>query len=85
MGVGTPDDIINAVVQGVDMFDCVMPTRNAPMLICSRLPDCSDCEMPDTAMTLDRLMRAVIVIPVRIFLELISIIWTNVRKYSAPA
>ena len=29
MGVGTPDDIINAVVQGVDMFDCVMPTRNA--------------------------------------------------------
>ena len=29
MGVGTPDDIINAVIQGVDMFDCVMPTRNA--------------------------------------------------------
>lgn len=29
MGVGTPDDIIQAVVRGVDMFDCVMPTRNA--------------------------------------------------------
>ncbi len=29
MGVGTPQDIINAVLQGVDMFDCVMPTRNA--------------------------------------------------------
>jgi queuine tRNA-ribosyltransferase len=29
MGVGTPDDIISAVIQGVDMFDCVMPTRNA--------------------------------------------------------
>ena len=29
MGVGTPDDIINAVKQGVDMFDCVMPSRNA--------------------------------------------------------
>jgi len=29
MGVGTPADIIRAVVQGIDMFDCVMPTRNA--------------------------------------------------------
>jgi queuine tRNA-ribosyltransferase len=29
MGVGTPDDIVEAVLRGVDMFDCVMPTRNA--------------------------------------------------------
>jgi queuine tRNA-ribosyltransferase len=29
MGVGTPEDIVYAVGQGVDMFDCVMPTRNA--------------------------------------------------------
>ncbi|MDD3530935.1 MAG: tRNA guanosine(34) transglycosylase Tgt [Gallionellaceae bacterium] len=29
MGVGTPEDIVHAVGQGVDMFDCVMPTRNA--------------------------------------------------------
>ena len=29
MGVGTPVDIVNAVEQGIDMFDCVMPTRNA--------------------------------------------------------
>jgi queuine tRNA-ribosyltransferase len=29
MGVGTPQDIVDAVVRGVDMFDCVMPTRNA--------------------------------------------------------
>ena len=28
MGVGTPDDLIEAVYRGVDMFDCVMPTRN---------------------------------------------------------
>jgi queuine tRNA-ribosyltransferase len=28
MGVGTPDDIIEAVARGVDMFDCVLPTRN---------------------------------------------------------
>jgi queuine tRNA-ribosyltransferase len=29
MGVGKPEDIVDAVVLGVDMFDCVMPTRNA--------------------------------------------------------
>jgi queuine tRNA-ribosyltransferase len=28
MGVGTPDDILEAVARGIDMFDCVMPTRN---------------------------------------------------------
>jgi queuine tRNA-ribosyltransferase len=27
MGVGTPDDILNAVQRGIDMFDCVIPTR----------------------------------------------------------
>jgi len=29
MGVGTPSDIVEAVRRGIDMFDCVMPTRNA--------------------------------------------------------
>ena len=29
MGVGTPEDLVEAVQRGVDMFDCVMPTRNA--------------------------------------------------------
>jgi queuine tRNA-ribosyltransferase len=29
MGVGTPEDIVFSVSQGIDMFDCVMPTRNA--------------------------------------------------------
>lgn len=29
MGVGTPQDIVFAVAQGIDMFDCVLPTRNA--------------------------------------------------------
>ena len=28
MGVGTPQDIVNAIARGIDMFDCVMPTRN---------------------------------------------------------
>lgn len=29
MGVGTPENIVEAVCRGIDMFDCVMPTRNA--------------------------------------------------------
>jgi queuine tRNA-ribosyltransferase len=29
MGVGTPEDIVESVRRGIDMFDCVMPTRNA--------------------------------------------------------
>jgi queuine tRNA-ribosyltransferase len=29
MGVGTPEDLVDGVAKGVDMFDCVMPTRNA--------------------------------------------------------
>jgi queuine tRNA-ribosyltransferase len=29
MGVGTPDDLVEAVARGVDLFDCVLPTRNA--------------------------------------------------------
>jgi queuine tRNA-ribosyltransferase len=29
MGVGYPEDILHAVVQGVDLFDCVLPSRNA--------------------------------------------------------
>ncbi len=40
MGVGTPIDILNAVDRGIDMFDCVLPTRNARngQLITSRGP-----------------------------------------------
>ena len=29
MGVGTPEDLVYGVRCGIDMFDCVMPTRNA--------------------------------------------------------
>ena len=28
MGVGTPDDLLQSVARGIDMFDCVMPTRD---------------------------------------------------------
>ncbi len=38
MGVGTPEDLVESVLRGIDMFDCVMPTRNARngMLFTSR-------------------------------------------------
>ena len=38
MGVGTPEDLVNLTAKGADMFDCVMPTRNARngMLFTSR-------------------------------------------------
>lgn len=38
MGVGTPEDIVQAVLLGMDLFDCVLPTRNARNghLFCSR-------------------------------------------------
>jgi queuine tRNA-ribosyltransferase len=29
MGVGTPEDLLNCIERGIDMFDCVLPTRNA--------------------------------------------------------
>ncbi len=29
MGVGMPDDLVESVARGIDMFDCVLPTRNA--------------------------------------------------------
>jgi queuine tRNA-ribosyltransferase len=29
MGVGTPEDLVEGIRQGVDLFDCVLPTRNA--------------------------------------------------------
>ena len=29
MGVGTPEDLLAAIAMGYDMFDCVLPTRNA--------------------------------------------------------
>jgi queuine tRNA-ribosyltransferase len=28
MGVGTPEDLLKAIARGIDMFDCVLPTRN---------------------------------------------------------
>ena len=37
MGVGTPINILENIALGIDMFDCVMPTRNAEMECCLQL------------------------------------------------
>ena len=71
MGVGTPEDLVDGVGAGVDMFDCVMPTRNAqerPPLHPLRRPahpqrplqdrraaDRSDLRLPDLRALLARL------------------------------
>ena len=34
MGVGRPQDILNAVATGIDLFDCVLPTRNGRNATC---------------------------------------------------
>ena len=39
MGVGTPEDLVEAVYRGVDMFDCVMPTRNGRHGVAFTPPD----------------------------------------------
>lgn len=68
MGVGTPLDLVEAVAAGVDMFDCVLPTRNARMgtLYCSsgrinikRAENRHDMEaLPETHPSLAHLSRA---------------------------
>jgi len=38
MGVGTPEDLLDGVAAGIDMFDCVMPTRTPETVRFSRAP-----------------------------------------------
>ena len=56
MGVGTPDDIIGAVERGIDMFDCVIPTRAGPhraRIYVLRSPQPSQCTFADDPGPLD--------------------------------
>ncbi len=46
MGVGTPDDLVGGVARGVDMFDCVMPTRAGRTGRAYTARACSTCAMP---------------------------------------
>jgi queuine/archaeosine tRNA-ribosyltransferase len=51
MGVGTPEDLVEAVARGVDMFDCVMPTRNARNGYLFTRAACCGSATPATATT----------------------------------
>ena len=58
MGVGTPEDLVYGVAHGVDMFDCVMPTRNARNgWLFTRFGDLKS-KTPNTNSTSVRLMKA---------------------------
>ncbi len=46
MGVGTPVDLIEAVARGIDMFDCVLPTRNGRHGLAFTWAGASTCGTP---------------------------------------
>ncbi len=83
MGVGKPQDILEAVRRGIDMFDCVMPTRNARnghlFTSAGVVKIRNAVHRHDTRPS----MRTVTVIPARILAGPICIIWKSVVKYLA--
>ena len=51
MGVGAPEDVVNGVLRGVDIFDCVLPTRiarNGSGLVKGGPPQPAQCQIPNT-------------------------------------
>ena len=84
MGVGTPEDLVDGVAAGVDMFDCVMPTRNAATATCSPALATCACAMPRTRPTSARLTRPVRATPARPSAVLTCTTWTAAVKCSAP-
>ncbi len=63
MGVGRPQDIIDAVATGIDLFDCVMPTRNGRNATCFTDTGCVKLAIPPIDATLVRSRRAAIASP----------------------
>ena len=58
MGAGTPEDLVECVARGIDMFDCVMPTRNARNGQLFTSEDRSTSGMPATPRTTAWIRRA---------------------------
>ena len=80
MGVGKPEDLVEGVRRGVDMFDCVMPTRNArngQLFIDTGVLKIRNASI---AMMIRRSIRPAIAIPARTSPALICIIWTSAAK-----
>lgn len=71
MGVGEPTDIFEGVLRGIDMFDCVLPTRLARHGHAFTLDGKINLKMLNIKKTLLQLMKTVIVNAVRIILKLI--------------
>ena len=61
MGVGAPDSLIDGVIRGIDMFDCVLPTRIARNGTCMTSQGRLVVKMPNMQEIFVRLMKNVIV------------------------
>lgn len=82
MGVGAPDSLIDGVIRGIDMFDCVLPTRIARNGTCMTSQGRLVVKMPNMQEIFVRLMKNVIVMFVVIIRGPIFVIWLNVMKHS---
>lgn len=69
MGVGSPDALIDGVIRGIDMFDCVLPTRIARNGTCMTSEGQLVIKMPSIQKIFHPLTRIVTVIHVKIILE----------------
>ena len=81
MGVGKPEDLVEGVRRGIDMFDCVMPTRNARNGHLFVTDGVVKSVMPSTRMILLRWIRTVIATRVAITAAPTCTISTVATKY----
>ncbi len=71
MGVGTPEDLLDGIKRGVDMFDCVLPTRNARHGSFFSWEGKNRLKMHNIGMIQSRWMKIAIAMLVKIIQELI--------------
>ncbi len=84
MGVGKPEDLVEGVRRGIDMFDCVMPTRNARNGHLFTTDGVVKSAMPSIATTPALWMPIAIATPARTTPAAICIIWTSATRSSVP-
>lgn len=84
MGVGKPEDLVEGVRRGIDMFDCVMPTRNARNGHLFVTDGVVKSVMPSTRMILPRWTVSAIAILVAIIVVPICIISIAATRFSVP-
>ena len=85
MGVGLPHDLVEAVAAGVDMFDCVVPTRNARNATAFTRRGRLRLKTPATPKTRNRSTRIALVPLVATTAGLTCAIFSRPTKYSAYA